>query len=321
MSSDWLEQRSLLLCRSLCAVASVAAVCGLIGCAAQTSSTNRPTIRILSSALTSELVRHYAQAFPEIDFVLVERRSGVSEVEEMQAVDLAPTLADVAYRAFAGLHDGGTTFGRVRAISALYVVPLHLVVRAGSGIRDIRDLRGRSVNMPGNDAAALTELVLTAFGVDTRTIRAERNRPDTAAAKLISGDLDAMLYPRTYQDEWVTAMTAVLKTGGRLLPIEGKPIERLLRDRPFLQLARIPAGIYPEMDYSVRTIGVAAVLLCRSDLDEGLVYKLTRHLFEMLPNATASLAALRFMELDHAPATPIPLHDGAARYYHERQLL
>jgi len=36
----------------------------------------------------------------------------------------------------------------------------------------------------------------------------------------------------------------------------------------------------------------------------------------MLP----SLSMLALMDVDQAPATPIPLHDGAARYYREREL-
>ena len=61
--------------------------------------------------------------------------------------------------------------------------------------------------------------------------------------------------------------------------------------------------------------------LSRRDLDETLVYDLTRRFFEALPSLSSSQGALRFMDLDQAPATPIPLHDGAARFYRERELL
>ena len=62
-------------------------------------------------------------------------------------------------------------------------------------------------------------------------------------------------------------------------------------------------------------------LVCRRDLDETLVYDLTRRFFEALPSLSSSQGALRFIDLDQAPATPIPLHDGAARFYRERELL
>jgi len=71
----------------------------------------------------------------------------------------------------------------------------------------------------------------------------------------------------------------------------------------------------------IHTIGVDSLLICRKDLDESIVYDLTKHFFEALPALSSSLDALRFMDLDESPATPIPLHDGAARYYRERELL
>jgi TRAP-type uncharacterized transport system substrate-binding protein len=43
--------------------------------------------------------------------------------------------------------------------------------------------------------------------------------------------------------------------------------------------------------------------------------------FEALPAQPFLQDALRFMDLDQAPATPIPLHEGAARYYRERELM
>jgi TRAP-type uncharacterized transport system substrate-binding protein len=70
---------------------------------------------------------------------------------------------------------------------------------------------------------------------------------------------------------------------------------------------------------AVHTIGVGSLLVCRSDLDEALVHDLTQRLFEILP-ALSSQLALGPTDLEHAPATPIPLHDGAARYYREREL-
>jgi TRAP-type uncharacterized transport system substrate-binding protein len=72
---------------------------------------------------------------------------------------------------------------------------------------------------------------------------------------------------------------------------------------------------------STRTIGVDSILVCRRELDEGLVYELTKFFFQALPTLSFSQDALRSMDLEQAPATPIPLHAGAARYYRERELM
>jgi uncharacterized protein len=116
-------------------------------------------------------------------------------------------------------------------------------------------------------------------------------------------------------------VTTAARAGARLMPLAGPPIERLRHDYPFLRVTVIPRDAYPGVVDKVRTIGVDSLLVCRRDLDETLVYDLTRRFFELLPSLSASQGALRFMDLDQAPATPIPLHDGAARFYRERELL
>lgn len=62
------------------------------------------------------------------------------------------------------------------------------------------------------------------------------------------------------------------------------------------------------------------MLLCRSGLDEELVYRLTKQLFAALPGLSVEESSLRTMDLEEAPATPVPLHEGAARYYREWEL-
>jgi TRAP transporter TAXI family solute receptor len=109
-----------------------------------------------------------------------------------------------------------------------------------------------------------------------------------------------------------------LRSGARLITIEGAPAERLGRQYPFLRMTVVPQDTYPGVR-AVQTIGVDSLLICRSTLDEEVVHRLTKALFEALPSF--STPQRRFAELDQAPAAPIPLHEGAARYYREQELL
>jgi TRAP transporter TAXI family solute receptor len=91
------------------------------------------------------------------------------------------------------------------------------------------------------------------------------------------------------------------------------------REYPFFNLTVVPRDMYPGLDRPVHTIGVDGLLVCRRDLNEQLVYELTKQLIASRQSADAS-GPLARMDLQLAPATPIPLHDGAARYYREREL-
>jgi len=116
----------------------------------------------------------------------------------------------------------------------------------------------------------------------------------------------------------VDNVSGALERGSHLLPLTGAPIEWLHREYPFFRPMLIAGGAYPRHPLPVRTIGVHSLLLCRVDLDEGLVYRLTKALFQSLAEQANEL--LWSVDLDRAAATPIPLHAGAARYYCEREL-
>lgn len=268
----------------------------------------------LASALTSSLPQVHVETHPSA--------GAVSNIEAIQAgdADLGFAFADVAYIAFVGGLEGHRqAFDKLRSIAVLQLTPVHLAVSARSGIHRIEDLRGRRVGLgpPGSGSALTAGIILEAFGVPMRDVHPELLGFNDAAQRLSDGRLDAMFDNGNYPVESVRAATAL---GARLLPITGPPVDRLRREYPFLQRSVIPRGIYGQGQAdAVHTIGVDSLLLCRSDLDEALVHDLTERLFELLPTLASYQTSLRFMDLEQAPAAPVPLHEGAARYYRERE--
>ena len=289
----------------------------------------RPVVRFLIGSPGGfnqhGFVAEYAKALPHISLTVVDSvRQGGGRIEEIQEgdADMAVNLAHAAYLAFSGqMETAPHRFDRLRAISALGVVPVHLVARAGSGIRTVLDLRGRLVSMgaPRGEVSRLARSILAAYGVDFSSVRAAANVPsEKAAAMLRAGTLDAMFVVGGYPAESVRTATA----GGSsyLVPMEGAPAERLRLDSRFFKVALIPPGTYQGQTTSIRTMGLQNILLVRRDLDEQVVYELTKQFFAALPKLSLLVSSLRSMDLDQASATSIPLHEGAARYYREREL-
>ena len=273
----------------------------------------------LGAALATELAR----TLPHVDVSTQPSAGAVSNIKALEAgaADLGFAFADVAYVAFVGGLDGQSQpFSKLRSIAVLQLTPVHLAVSASSNIRRVEDLRGRRVGLgpPGSGTALTVGIILHAFGVPLEAVHTEALGFNDAAERLGDGRLDAMFDNGNYPVESVRAAAA---RGGHLVPISGPPIDRLLREYPFLQRSVIPRGIYAGQAASVHTIGVDSVLLCRSDLDEALVHDLTARLFDVLPALALHQTSLRFMDLEQAPAAPVPLHEGAARYYREREFL
>jgi TRAP-type uncharacterized transport system substrate-binding protein len=106
-----------------------------------------------------------------------------------------------------------------------------------------------------------------------------------------------------------------------MLQIEGTEIDRTRATYPLLKPTVILRGTYATIDHAVHTVGVDEIVLCRADLDEGIVHELTRALIDVVARRDLQIEALRYMDLSTASATAIPLHLGAARFYRERELL
>ena len=273
--------------------------------------------------LANHLAGVFRQTLPHLTIETVSSAGGVANIEALQRgdADLGLAFADVTYLSFQGRwRPGEAPYDRLRAVAVMQLTPVQLVVRQHSHIRDVADLRGHRVGVgpPGSGTAVTADLVLTAFGVKPTDVRAETLPFKDAADRMIDGTLDAMFDDAIYPAE---AILTAVRAGARLLPLHGVPIERLRHQYPFFRRTTIPRGAYLGATSEVHTIGVDSLLICRQGLDEGLVYDLTRVFFEALPSQPFLQDALRFMDLDQAPATPIPLHEGAARYYRQRELM
>ena len=268
------------------------------------------------------IAQAYARSLPAVTVQTYVSAGAVANVDSIQRgeADLAFTFADVAYGASLGEHNGKSRpYDRLRGIAVLQLTPLHFVARAGSGIRTVADLRNRrvSIGAPGTGTSLIAKLLLQAFGVPLSSVHVEPLAFSEAARQLVAGELDAMFDDAIYPAD---SVGVALGAGARLVPITGRSVERLHREYPFFQAAVIPPSSYPGVTEAIHTIGVDSLLVCRRDLDEALVYELTKRFFEALPELSASIDALRLMDLHQSPATPIPLHEGAARYYREREL-
>jgi len=286
-----------------------------------------PRVRLASGSagynpLGDALANAYRRVLPDVEIVAYSSVGSIETVDALQRgnADIGPALANVAYLAYEGhLPETPRPMDRLRAIALLQMNPLHIVVGPGARIGSIFDLRGRRVSLgpTGTGTSITAEILLHGYGLTLADIVAEQLSFREAALRLLAGKLDAFIALGPYP---VEAITMALHHGARLLTVAGPPIELLRSQYPFVQITFVPAGTYPGQSEPVRTIGIDHVLLCRADLDENVVYSLTKSLFQVLPALSSANVVLRLIDADHAPATPIPLHKGAARYYREREL-
>jgi TRAP transporter TAXI family solute receptor len=310
--------------RNVAAVALVGIVAST-ACGRQTSvsASSRRIVRLVSDSTTSQpLAAEYARSLPNIDVRIVptEPRLGTVMAIQHGKADIGFVLADVAYIANLGAGDpGGSTGVELRGMAALQTAPIHLLARRGVSA-DALGHKHLQVGINGafSSQAMLAHLLLRAYGFEDESAGKALLTLDEIPRALADGRIDVAFVTAYYPSQTVSAATT---RGAQLLSITSELAERLRHKYPFVRRVVIPPRTYAGQDVAVHTIGVDRLLVCRGDLDEMLVHDLTRQFIEAVPRIFASLrASSRMIDLDRASATPIPLHNGAALYYREREL-
>lgn len=280
--------------------------------AAVDTASPQPTVRI--SMRTTEILNAFLN-LPQFSVQAVpigDARKRLAALQE-GSVDVASVVADVAYGAFySGLPGHAAPFQNIRGIALMNRAVVHLLVGPTvdpkNGLRGLRIVLGDPVG--GN--SALGERLVNSMGVPISAIRGEFTPYDIAVDKLLKGDVDALIATVQPAQE---PIARAIRGGARLMEIRGPEVDRLRVHYPLLRRTLLPRGTYPGQDVPLHTVGVDLLLVCRADLDTELVYELTRALFEEIPKRVR-----RHVDPHRAPATVIPLHPGAARYYREREM-
>jgi len=95
----------------------------------------------------------------------------------------------------------------------------------------------------------------------------------------------------------------------------------LIKKYPFFSKAKVPKGSYKGVDQDIPTIAVLAMIVAKAELEDDVVYKITKAMFENLKDIERAHAKGKEVKLETAiVGIPIPLHPGAERFYKEKGL-
>jgi TRAP transporter TAXI family solute receptor len=273
-------------------------------------------------ALGPVLARFWSEHIPQLDVRVEPGGSGVN-VEWLQAAkaDIAFTQADIAYAAYSrGTEADSRPHLQLRAIAVLWMNTVHVAVPKSSTVRSVEELRGRrvAVTSRGGGTETLARIVLGAYDLTYADITPQFGTFVETVEQMRDRGADAAFVVAGVPAVAVTELSE--RSDVRLLRIPRDRLATMRAQYPFLQPVLVPRGTYRGIDQDVETLGVSNLLMCRKDLDERLVYQLTKSLFDAIPALEAAHPVASLIDPEEAPATPIPLHPGAARFYREREI-
>jgi TRAP transporter TAXI family solute receptor len=233
--------------------------------------------------------------------------------------------SDIAYWAFNGngIYEGRPKVDVLRAITNLYHESFHLVARKGAGIKTMKDLKGKRVSLdePGSGTLVDARLILAAYGLTEKDIKAEYLKAQQSADKLKDGALDAFFSVAGWPEGAIAELAATV--GIDLVPIDGPEAENLIKQFSFFAADEIPDGAYKNVA-GVKTVSVNAIWATSSKQPEPLIYGVTAALWN--PSTRKLLdsghAKGRMITLESAlQGLGIPLHPGAEKFYTEKGLI
>lgn len=233
--------------------------------------------------------------------------------------DYALVQSDVAARAFAGEEPftRGNPVTTLRALGGLFPEPIHLVVPPGSAIREVSDLRGKRVDigMPSSGTRYDAVMVLEAYGLKADDLAEVRpGGPGEAVRRLRDGKIDAFFVTSAAPARDLQELAA--SSGLRLLPLQGRGIERIVQQNQGLIPITLPANTYPGQTEAVRTLAVVALLVTTSEAPDAEVERVTGLVFDRLNFAAmGSAEGAKVSKRSALRGVTIPMHPGASRYF------
>lgn len=231
--------------------------------------------------------------------------------------DIGIVQNDVMYYAYNGidLFDGEAIKG-FSAMAGCYAEVVQIVSK--KSINSIEDLKGKRVSVGdvGSGCEFNARQILEVYGMTFDDIEVHNLSFNDSATALKDDKIDAFFCvagaPTTAIVELATSNDI------RLLEVDDEHADKLIESYPFYTKYKVPGGSYKGVDSDAQTVAVVATYIVSDELDEDLVYKMTKALFENADEIAK--AHPKGAELDpeySVSGISIPIHPGAQKYYKE----
>jgi hypothetical protein len=232
-------------------------------------------------------------------------------------MDLGMVLAVTAYQAQFGSGDMEPVPG-LRIVAPLYPNLTHVMVPRNSTDVGIGDLGGKrvSVGPPGSGTEQMARHLLAAHGLTYDDLEPRYLSFSESSSALRDGAIDAAVISVGYPAAAVLEATTL--AGVRLLPVDPEVVMSMREEHPYYSVAEIPAGAYPGVEETLKTVAVHNWIVAMDTLDDEVV----EILLNILANDRASLEQVHAMaaqiDLARLSSAPIALHDATQRWLAER---
>ncbi|NLY19096.1 MAG: TAXI family TRAP transporter solute-binding subunit [Clostridiaceae bacterium] len=293
---------------------------GLTGCGGKTTlkmatGGNTGTYYAYSGAVTQVLSEHIDNLSFDVQ-VTGASRANIYLIADKEA-DIAIVQNDVMYYAYNGtdLFDGEKVTG-FSAMAGCYAEVCQIVSK--SDISSVEELKGKRVSVGdvGSGCEFNARQILEAYGMTFDDIVVSNLSFGDSAAALKDDKIDAFFCVAGAPTTAIVELATTNKIN--ILKIDDEHADKLIQKYPFYTKFDVPGGSYKGVDSTVQTVAVVATYIVSDDLDENLVYNMTKTLFEKADEIAAAHPKGAELNPEYSVSgISVPIHPGALKYYKE----
>jgi TRAP transporter TAXI family solute receptor len=284
---------------------------------ASTAGTWYPLGGAIANVISKNVKNTEAMAYP----------SGAS-IENIRSLrkgqtDLAMIQPDVAFWAYTGTGQFAKDkpYQGLRAIMAMYPIFEQIVVPYDSPIKSVSDMKGKKIGVgpPGSGTEVLNRLLLAEYGVTYKDCDPKFLSAPEQVEALKDGNIDAIMLSLGAPAPGFMDLQSQRKI--RFIEIEPKMLKQVNKKYPYYVTDEITVGTYKDQTKPIPVIAWMGLICVSADMNDQLVYDILKAFWDNKAVIDKVHVTYKEITLKNAPIVPIPLHNGAIKFYKEKGVL
>lgn len=217
----------------------------------------------------------------------------------------------------------GNKINNIRGIAVFMPIVAQFAVREGGGINSVADLKGKRIGIgaPGSGEEVCVREILDANGLSYADVDEKLISFSEQVTAFKDRQLDAMFIITTAPTSGYLDVSSQAKI--TILPVAGAEQDKVIAKYPHYYKDVISASAYDFLSKDVDSVGIGTLLFTNADMEEEVVYKITKAMFDDVDHLRTVHEALKNLSPEFSVANmgAIRLHPGAERYYREIGLI
>ena len=263
------------------------------------------------------VLAQYVSSNTDVSITHVTSGGSKANIEDIaaEANQLGFVQSDVMSYAYTGTNLFEEAVEGFSTVAAMYMEQVQIIT-LNPEIKSVADLEGKIVSIGALGSGVYFNAIdiLGVYGLSESDIEPVYQSFGDSVESLQDGKIDAAFIVAGAPTNAVTSLATTNDV--YLVSLDEQHIADLIEVSPYYAKATIPADVYGTAE-DVNCVAITALLICTNDLDENLVYEMTKALFEQEGILTHAKAAEITIESAFDGVGDLPLHPGAARYYQE----